>query len=162
MSKNYLVVSLVALVFGGGGFWGGWQFGQGQTNQPRVFQGLENISPDERQQIFRQFGAEGMRVAGRRLGGAQAGLGFVVGEVISNDGKSLTVKLRDGGSRIIFFSDSTSIGTLTQSSPRDLLVGKEVVVNGNANSDGSITAQSIQIRPTSLPSSADSLAPNTN
>ncbi|OIO07392.1 hypothetical protein CO115_00755 [Candidatus Falkowbacteria bacterium CG_4_9_14_3_um_filter_36_9] len=55
--------------------------------------------------------------------------------------------MRDGGSKIVFLSDSTSIGKTTDGTVADLEAGKQVTINGKDNSDGSVTAQSIQIRP---------------
>lgn len=72
---------------------------------------------------------------------------FVNGEILSKDDKSVTVKLINGGSRVILFSDSTEVGKFTSGSVGDLEVGKSIIVNGKTNQDGSLTAQSIQIRP---------------
>lgn len=72
---------------------------------------------------------------------------FTVGQIIAKDDKSITIKSNDGSSKIVFFSDSTTIGKTTQGSATDLNNEENVMVNGQANPDGSITAQSIQIRP---------------
>lgn len=144
---------VVAVVVGGGAFYGGMKYGQ--SNPPAGGQdagkGFANLSPEERQARLPQFGAGGQR-------GARSGGGFVNGEIIAKDdpaleqvqygaGKSLTVKLRDGGSKIVFYSDSTEVGKFVTSTPADLEIGQTVSVNGQASQDGSLTAQSIQIRP---------------
>ena len=72
---------------------------------------------------------------------------MAVGEVISADDKSITIKLRDGGSQIIFFTPSTPVTKSVSSSASDVAVGEQVTVSGAKNQDGSISAQSIQIRP---------------
>lgn len=89
---------------------------------------------------------------GIRTGGT--GGGFVTGEIISKDDKSVTIKLRDprqpdgqGGSKIIFLSASTSIMKSILGSLGDITVGEQITATGNTNADGSITAQSIQMRP---------------
>lgn len=77
--------------------------------------------------------------------GNQAGISS--GEILSIDDKSITLKLRDGGSRIIFFSNKIDIQKTIEGNVSDLIVGKQINVIGTNNPDGSVNAQSIQIRP---------------
>ena len=79
--------------------------------------------------------------------GAEVVAGCIAGEVLSKDDKSVTLKLRDSGSKIIFFSDSTQITKSAGGSAKDLTVGQEISATGEANSDGSVNAQTIQIHP---------------
>lgn len=73
--------------------------------------------------------------------------GFASGEVVSKDDKSITIKLQDGSSETIYFSSSTTVSETTTGSTSDLKTGQTVVVTGSNSSNGSVTAQSIQIRP---------------
>lgn len=83
-------------------------------------------------------------------GGARAlrgGGGIISGSVIAVDATSMTVKLNDNtGNRIIFFGASTPIMKSVSGIAADLVVGKTVMVTGQPNTDGSINAQSVQIR----------------
>ncbi len=114
-------VVIAALVF-----WGGMQYGQ--SNAQSSTRG--NFS--------------GARTG--RQGGFMSG-GFVGGEVISVDDKSITLKMQDGSTRFVFFSPSTKISKSVDGTISDVAAGKQISVTGTANSDGSMTAQSIQIRP---------------
>lgn len=73
------------------------------------------------------------------------------GEVLSKDEFSITVKNRNGGSRIVLFSSSTTILKLTEGIIDDIKMGDNITVTGKINTDGSITAESIQIRDQVVP-----------
>ena len=137
---KYGQMIMVCVVVAVAAFYGGMKY-QGQGNP---LDALKNMSQDERRQLFQQTGG-GSGGNGNR--GGRGGNGGAMGEILSKDDKSITVKLRDGGSKIIFYSDSTQIGKMAKGSKDDLSVGTNVFVNGAANQDGSVNAESIQIRP---------------
>lgn len=133
MNKLLTAVIAVAVVVGSGSFYGGMKYAQNKTPQ-----------------ASRQFNMANGGTAGQNgLRGARSGMrnGFASGEIIARDEKSITVKLQDGGSKIIFLSDATRIGKSVDGVVADLANGIQVLVNGDANSDGSINATTIQIRP---------------
>ena len=141
-SKTIGIIIGVAIIVGGGAFWGGMKYQQSQT--PARGAG--------------QFtGAQG---ANRGFRGAQNG-GGAFGKIISKDENSVTIELNApnassttpavSGSKIVLYNNSTEIGKTVSGSANDLMVGQNVSVNGTANSDGSITAEMIQIRPANSP-----------
>ncbi len=139
MKNTYIGSAVIgALLIGGGSFYGGMAY---QKNQP--------VATPRAPGIQGLAGGAGGRAAGFRPGtqGRGVGMGFMAGEVVSKDTSSLTLKLTDGGSKIIFFSTSTQIGKMAQGSADDLSQGTTVTVNGTTNSDGSVMANMIQIRP---------------
>ena len=88
------------------------------------------------------FGQGGGNRAGNRMSGGGAS-----GEIIAKDAQSITIKLRDGGSKIVFYSSKTDVLKSVTGVADDIAIGKQVMVVGTGNQDGSITAQSVQIRP---------------
>jgi hypothetical protein len=87
--------------------------------------------------------------AGRASGG-----GFISGQVISSDSSSVTISLAGGNSQVVFYASSTPI-TVIKPTPvpaSSLAPGTRVMITGTSNSDGSLTAQSIQIQTGNSPS----------
>lgn len=73
--------------------------------------------------------------------------GATEGDIISIDEKSITVKLLDGSTKIIFLGDTTTYSNISDSKKEDLKIGIKVAVFGSSNTDGSLTAQRIQLNP---------------
>lgn len=149
-TKNKHVIAAIAIVILlGGSFYGGMRY----AGSKAIGSGKFAFSFPQGEASGAQFGGrngDGMAGAGGFQRGTKAGAGntnFVNGEIISNDGKIMTVKLRDGGSKIILLSDTVEIGKFTAGTSADLEVGKTVTVTGKSNSDGSVTAQTVQMRP---------------
>lgn len=131
MKNNILITVLVALIVGAAAFFAGMKYQE--SKQPA---------------FLRQFGgATGSRTGTGQFQGNRAGFRPVNGEIISVDDKSITVKLQDGSSKIVLFSDKTSINKAAEGTKNDLKSGERVAVFGQENSDGSVTAQSIQLNP---------------
>lgn len=79
--------------------------------------------------------------------GQVAGFRQTVGEITSLDQDSVTVKLTDGSSKIVFLSDATTINQSVSATREDLQVGTSVAIRGNQNTDGSLICENIEINP---------------
>lgn len=133
MSKKYVVVSLlVALIVGGIGFYGGFAYAQS----------AEKASAATRSAQFRGMGSAG-GFGGRN---GQNG-GIVSGSIVKKDATSLTVQLRDNSSKVVLISGSTKVGKFVDGTMDDVTNGVNVMITGTTNSDGSVTASMVQIRP---------------
>ncbi len=82
----------------------------------------------------------------RRLAGGTSGGGLVAGQIMTVDPTSITLQLANGNSEVVFYSSSTPVTEPTAVSPSILKAGTDVMVGGTTNSDGSMTAQMIQVR----------------
>jgi hypothetical protein len=131
--KKILTGAVVAvIVVGVASFYAGMSYAKGQTPSRTQFAGAAG-----------QFAG--------RAGAGRTGGGVTTGQVLSNDGSSMTVQMQDGSTKIVLFGTSTQILKTAQGTQSDLAKGTNVVVTGSANSDGSITAQNIQVRPAGTP-----------
>lgn len=132
MNKIIIISIVIVVVVGVGAFYGGMKYEQSRVSAARS--------------NFRNFTAgQGQQIGDRN--GKGAGSNFITGEIISKDSKSITVKLQNGGSKIVFYSESTEISKFAAGTSADLETGESIMAQGSTNQDGSITAQSIQIRP---------------
>ena len=130
--KNINLITIILLIIvGAGGFFGGMKYQQGKQPLRGDFQSRA-----------------GMRQQNLPTGAQQRmGAGTVRGEIISRDETSITVKLPDGSSKIVLISENTAINKATEGSVDDLKTGEQVMIIGQTNSDGSVTAQNIQLNP---------------
>ena len=147
MNKTLPILILALFMIAGVAFYAGMKYAQGgfpQVPAEGNFQNFRNLSPEERERRFQELGANDGGSRGGLEGGPR-GRGFINGEIVSKDDASISLKLQDGGSRIVFFSESTEITQTTPATLDDLSFGMRVSVTGNPNSDGSLTASTIRI-----------------
>lgn len=149
MKKNIFGIVVAVIIVSGVSFYTGFSYGKTKTSDFNLSSAFGE---------GQVASARGFSRAGRVLPGRGGMGGVVSGEIISKDDTSITVKIGDtqgdtasasgnqGGSKIVLFSNSTDIGKSAKAVSDELSVGTLVMVNGTANSDGSITAKSIQIR----------------
>ena len=127
MNKNIIIMIVVVLVVSAGAFYGGMKY-----------------QDSKRTNTNRQFTNGQGRPGGS---GNRGGFRPVNGEIISSDDKSITVKLADGSSKMVLLSEKTEINKANTATIAELKTGEKVAVFGAENSDGSITAQNIQLNP---------------
>jgi len=126
MNNQKLMFFVVAVIFLAIGFGGGV-----------VYQKNQKVTNPSDRQFARQNGNQARRPGGGR----------VVGQIIGVDSKSITVKMSDNSSKVVLLSDKTIINKAATGTLSDLVSGVEVAVFGSDNSDGSVTAQSVQLNP---------------
>ena len=80
-------------------------------------------------------------------GGNQANGGFLTGTVAKADANSITVNTRDGSSHVVLLTPDTTYSKSAAGSASDVTVGSDVIVSGTTNSDGSVSANLVQLRP---------------
>lgn len=73
--------------------------------------------------------------------------GNVLGSILEQNNDSLTISIPQGGSRTILVTPKTTILKTTSGTKSDLVLKQNVMVTGVNNADGSITANTISIRP---------------
>ncbi len=88
----------------------------------------------------------GMRGGLPGQGGTGNG-GFLSGAVAKEDSGSVTLNTRDGSSHVVLITPATTVQKSVNGNLSDIAVGNTIFVTGSTNSDGSVSASSIQLRP---------------
>lgn len=122
-----LVIITAVVIAGGGGFWAGVKYQS--TKISRVMLNAPN----------------GNGAMFRTRTGERGGSRPVSGEILAVEEKSLTVKLPDGSTKLVFTGDSTVINKAAEISLSELQTGERVMILGTENSDGSLTATAINL-----------------
>jgi len=138
--NNTIIVGIVAaVVFGGGGYYLGMQKATSSTTAATA--------------TGAAFAGRGAGGAGR-FGGGAAGGGFTGGTILSIGSGTMTIQMAAStstsattGTKIVLFDTTTQVSEMQTVAPSALTVGQSVTVTGATNSDGSVTATSIQVRP---------------
>ena len=144
-NKNIIVaVVITAVISGGAGFYAGKSIGSPTSPSASFGQNMQGGQ-------FGQ-GMPGGLGANGRTGASRMGGGFVSGEIIAKDDTSITVETKGGqsgqaSSKIVFLSGSTEISKSAEGTPSDLVIGQQITTTGTTNTDGSLTAKTVQIRP---------------
>lgn len=138
ITKLLPTILVASLILDGIMFFGGYKYAQSKASIAN-----KNIGDYQAGGTgnFRQGAlGRGARVAGGMMGG------FLSGEILSKDITSMTVKMRDGSSKIVLLSTSTKVLKSITGTNNDLKIGQTVVITGDINADGSVSAQSLQLR----------------
>jgi hypothetical protein len=128
-NKNLIIAVLLLILVGGGSFFGGMKYQQNKRSSAA-------------NQFFGGRNGQQMGAVNNRNGN---GFRPVAGQILSMDNQSVTLKLADGSSKIVILSGNTVYNKTQTGSLTDLKVGDSISVFGSVNTDGSVTAQDIQI-----------------
>ena len=124
-AQKIIAIVIAVIIIGGASFYTGTLYAKGNKSSNRNMPG------------FTSGIARGVRGNGN----------LVNGQILSMDSGSITIQIPNGGSKIIFLTATTPITKTVDGALSDLTVGQQIMATGTTNSDGSISAQSIQIRP---------------
>jgi hypothetical protein len=137
-NKKILVGSSIALavIF----FLAGWFFGKGSDPICSALRSLPKAGRDQISQAIIYMKNNPMPTQSEVPD-------LFAGEIINKDDKSITIKLPDGGSKIVYYAPSTQIINTSIGSLSDLSVGKQVAIIGAKSPEGTTSAKAIQIKP---------------
>ena len=133
---------LAAVVIAAGSFYGGMVYGESQA-ESSVVTSVEGIGfAGRRGQLQLPPGAEAEAELGQ-FAGRQGNMLF--GEIQSIGAGQLTVTDPSGEQITVYVADTTLIQKQAEVTLADLVEGETVVISGNRDEDGNITARSLQV-----------------
>ena len=131
---SLLVSVILILLCSGIAFFGGYKYGQSKKG---------GFNPTEMKKDM----LEGKMPTGNRNGSNGSGFGNqITGSISSISDGNFTVKMENGSSNIVYLSDNTYIGQMTQASKESLATGTQVLILGSSSTDGTFIAESVQIK----------------
>ncbi len=136
-TKSIIITIVLVVVFAAAGFFAGMKYQQSQRFRGGV--------------VTMGSGGMGGRFGEGRFGGQNNNMQAVRGEIVSSDNNSITIKLSDGSSKIVVLPSNATIYKTDKGSTSDLTNGTNVMIFGTTNSDGSVTAQMVQLNPMNRP-----------
>ncbi len=127
--KRWLIPVIVVVVaaIGVGAFFGGKAAGGGTPSAAEAMKVVSNLTAAQRQALAQSSGGTGTATGAPTGGptGASAGGGDMTsGSIVSSDANTMTIKLDSGSTKIVLFSDSTTISVSKTGSTSDLTAGK--------------------------------------
>lgn len=139
--KNTLLILMAVVLAGAAGFYGGMKYQESRRNS--FFAGRAGVGGG---MMFRngENGANFGNGTGQRtlmMGGSRP----VTGEILEVGKDTITVKTDDDSSKIVLLNNKTQIRKAETGAMSDLEKGKQVMVVGTENNDGSVSAQNIQL-----------------
>lgn len=137
--KTWILAIIAVVVVGGGSFWGGMTYAQNS----------------QASSASSRFAASGSFAGRSGAGGfAGAGGGATAGTVVQVGTGSFTVQLpyststtATTGTKLVLVNSVTQVDELESVPVSNIQVGQSVTVTGTSNSDGSVTASTVMVRP---------------
>ena len=133
---------LVVLVVAAGSFYGGMVYGKNQAEPAFPVAGEGGEFPGPRGQFAQRPGIQGGAEEGQLLRDQS---GMLFGEIQSIGSGELTVTDPNGEQITVYVADTTLIQKQAEVTLADLEEGETVVISGNRDDDGNITARSLQV-----------------
>jgi hypothetical protein len=145
MNRTVMVVLavLVVVVVAAGSFYGGMVYGKNQVEPTFAVagEGIEFSGPRG------QFGQRGMQPGAEEGQLLREQGGMLFGEIQSIGSGELTVTDPNGEQITVYVGDTTLIQKQASVTLDALEEGETVIISGNRDDDGNITARSLQVSP---------------
>ncbi len=148
--KPYLhgiIIPIIVVVIG---FYGGIAYQSSKSDNKNISNGgfdrqaMMNLSAEERSAMFEGQAGDINHTVG--AGMMRGGEGMTVGKILETSNTTITVDLGDEGSQLVLISDKTVISKPAEVTIDELEAGDDIFVDGETNDDGSIIADTIQVR----------------